>query len=267
VSGFSTALRVELRKTTTTRMWWVLLLVMTGYVLAIAAFLALAFTAGPQATGGPPRLPPEQMRLALYTVAMPLGYVFPLLVGTLSITTEYRYQTLTYTFLATPRRGLVLLAKLVSATLVGLLFGVVGVLAGLGGAAGVLALRGEDAGLTGEVLRALAQSVLGMGLWAAVGVGVGALLRNQVAAVIVVLAFSQLVEPILRLGLGAWSATREVSRYLPGAAGDAMAGGSLLTVGSPVQLLDWWAGGLVLAGYAVVFFVLGWASTVRRDVA
>ncbi|MBC7307556.1 MAG: ABC transporter permease, partial [Dietzia sp.] len=147
MNGFPTALRVELRKTTTTRMWWVLLLVMTGYVLAIAAFLALAFTAGPQAAGGPP-LPPEQMRLALYTVAMPLGYVFPLLVGTLSITTEYRYQTLTYTFLATPRRGLVLLAKLASATLVGLLFGVVGVLAGLGGAAGVLALRGEDAGLT-----------------------------------------------------------------------------------------------------------------------
>lgn len=270
MNGLGTALRVELRKTLTTRMWWILLLVMALYVLSISAFLALSFTQAGQAgaPGAPagPSLDDPAVRLALYTLAMPLAYVFPVLVGTLAITTEYRYQTLTYTFLAQPRRVRVLAAKLAVGVAFGLALGVVAVAVGAGGAAGVLTLTGNDAGLDGDVLRALGQTVLGMGLWAAVGVGVGALVRNQVAAIVVVVAFSQLVEPLLRFGLGAWEATREVSQYLPGAAGDAMAGASLYTLGSPVQLLDWWQGGLVLAAYALVLLAVGGASTVRRDV-
>lgn len=266
----STALRVELRKTLTTRMWWVLMLVMAGYVLVITAFLALSFTVTGQSAipgAAAPSLDDPTVRLALYTLAMPLAYVFPVLVGTLAITSEYRYQTLTYTFLAEPRRATVLVAKLAVGTTFGLLLGLVGVLAGAGAAAAVLAATGNEVGLDGDVVRALGQTVVGMGLWAALGVGVGALVRNQVAAIVVVVAFSQLVEPLLRFGLGAWEATRELSQYLPGAAGDAMAGASLFTLGTPIQLLEWWQGGLVLAGYAAVLLALGGVSTLRRDVA
>lgn len=269
MNGMGTALRVEVRKIVTTRMWWVLLLVMLAYVAVIAGFIAVAFSqgsGGPAGQGAPP-LDDETLRLVLYTLVMPLAYVFPVLAGTLSITTEYRYQTLTPTFLGQPRRSVVLLAKLVVGFGLGLLFGVVGVLAGVLGVAPALALTGSEVGLDGEILRALGQVVLGMGLWAAVGVGVGTLVRNQVAAIVVVIAFSQLVEPLARFGLAAWEATRSVSQYLPGAAGDAMAGASLYSIGSPVEMLDWWQGGLVLATYAVVLFVVGGLLTVRRDVA
>lgn len=265
--GFATAVRVEVRKTLTTRMWWVLLVVMALYVAVIGAFISLSFTSGQAMTGGTPPLDDETLRQVLYTLAMPLAYVFPVLVGTLSITTEYRHQTLTPTFLAEPRRWTVMAAKLVVATALGLLFGLVGVTAGALGVAPVLEAAGPGAGLDGEVLQALGQIVLGMGLWAALGVGVGALVRNQVAAIVVIIAFSQLVEPLARIGLAAWDATRSVSQYLPGAAGDAMAGASLYSVGSPVQLLEWWQGGLVLAAYAVVLFGVGALLTVRRDVA
>lgn len=267
----TTALRVELRKTLTTRMWWVLTTVMALYVLVVSGFISVSFAVTGQ-SGAPglpvgPSLDDPTVRLALYTLAMPLAYVFPLLVGTLAITSEYRYQTLTYTFLAEPRRTTVLVAKLVVGTGFGLLLGLVGVLAGAAATLTVLAATGNEVGLDGVVVRALGQTVLGMGLWAALGVGVGALVRNQVAAIVVVVAFSQLVEPLLRLGLGAWEATRELSQYLPGAAGDAMAGASLFTVGTPVQLLEWWQGGLVLAAYAAALLALGGATAVRRDVA
>lgn len=270
MTRFGTAVAVEVRKTLTTRMWWVLLAVMAVYVAVIAAFLTVALSQEAGALGAPPGgagLDDETQRLVLYTLVMPLAYVFPVLVGTLSITSEFRYQTLTPTFLAEPRRPLVLVAKLVVATALGLLFGVVGAASGAVAVAAVRAAVGDPVGLDAQILQALAQVVLGMSLWAAIGVGVGTLVRNQVAAVVVIIAFSQLVEPIARVALSAWGATRSVSQYLPGAAGDAMAGASLYTLGSPVELLEWWQGALVLLAYAVVLFALGSRLTVRRDIA
>jgi hypothetical protein len=269
-AGLGSALRVEVRKTLSTRMWWILLLVMAAYVAVIAAFLAVAFSAGSSAgvpNGGQPSLDDPSTRLLLYTLAMPLAYVFPVLAGTLSITTEYRYKTLTYTFLAEPRRAVVLVAKLVVGTLMGLLFGVVAMAANAVAVAPVLAGTGHDVGLGGDVWEAMARCVVGMGLWAALGVGVGVVLRNQVAAMVVVIAFSQLVEPLLRFGLAAWEGTRPVSKFMPGAAGDAIAGASIYTTGTPTELLSWWQGGLVLAAYAAVLWVAGSLATVRRDVA
>ena len=265
----ATALRVEVRKQLTTRLWWGLLVVMAAYVAVVAGFLTIAFSQEAGTVGGPPvaALDDETQRHVLYTLVMPLAYVFPVLIGTLSITAEYRYQTLTPTFLAEPRRTVVLAAKLVVATALGLLFGVVGAAAGAAAVAAVRGLTGAPLGLDAEILQALAQVVLGMALWAAVGVGVGTLVRNQVAAVVVIIAFSQLVEPLARIALSSWDATRSVSQYLPGAAGDAMAGASLYTLGSPLELLEWWQGALVLAAYAVVLFAVGTRLTLRRDVA
>lgn len=262
-----TAAQVELRKLATTRMWWILLLVMVGYILVIAAFITFSFAAAPQASGVP-TLDDRGAVLALYSLGLPLGYVFPVVLGVLAVTGEYRYQTLTPTLLAEPRRELVLAAKLGVGLVVGSLYGVLGVGSSLVGAAPVVALT-DHAVLLGEggIWRALAQAVLGMALWAGIGVGFGALLRNQVTAIVVILAFSQLVEPLARIGLSAWSATSDIAQYLPGAAADAMVGASLYTIGSPVQLLPWWQGALVLSGYTALFCLFGGLSWMRRDVA
>jgi ABC-2 type transport system permease protein len=268
-AGFGTALRAELLKTTSTRMWWVLLAVGAAYVAMISAFLAVSFATTPPDAMGPaaPSLDDPTARLMLYTLSMPVAYVFPALAGALAVTAEYRYQTLTPTFLGEPRRALVLAAKLVCATALGLLFGAATVAANVAGVMPVLAGTGHEVGLDGHVLAALAKVVLGMGLWAALGLGVGALVRHQVAAIVIVVAVSQIVEPLLRFGLAAWDATRSASQFLPGAAGDAMAGASIFTVSGQVELLEWWQGALVLAAYAAAAFAAGAATTLRRDVA
>lgn len=100
--------------------------------------------------------------------------------------------------------------------LLGLLAGVVGLGACVAAASGVLAATGSPSPLgDSSTWAALARSCLGMGLWAVIGVGVGALVRNQVAAIVAVLAFSQFVEPLLRFGMAWWRTCGRSRRTCP----------------------------------------------------
>lgn len=262
------ALRVEWRKTTTIRTWWVLLLVMVPYLAVFAAFLGFAFSVTQPGAETPAVEDPAAVT-ALYGLAMPLGYVFPALVGILAVTTEYRHKTITSTLLGETRRPLVVGAKFAVALLLGLVFAVVAVGTTTAAAAAVVAGTGNDTLLgTSDMLASLGRAVLGLAVWALIGVAFGLVLRNQIAAIVALLAFSQLVEPIARVGLGAFETTRSVGKLLPGAAGDALTGSSLFAVqGGSSDLLTPWQGGLVLLGYAVVLGAVGTVGFIRRDVA
>lgn len=272
----SAALRTEFRKLTTTRLWWVLLLCMALYMAFLGSVMAFVFTtegAAAGMTGGfgepteAPVLDASAIARTIYTLAPSLGYVFPVTVGALAVTNEYRHMTITPTLLAEPRRSTVLGAKLLASVPVGVLFGLVGTVATVLGGAGVLALRGSPT-LLGEpeILRALGLSVLVLAVWAMVGVGFGAALPNQIAAIVTLLAFTQFVEPMLRLFLGALEATAGVAKYLPGAAGEAVTGTSFYTSTGLGELLTWWQGLLVLLAYGLVLAALGRLTTLRRDI-
>ncbi|HWS58684.1 MAG TPA: ABC transporter permease [Actinotalea sp.] len=273
----SAALRTEYRKLVTTRLWWVLLLGMAGYMAFIGATMAFVFTvegamggAGLPA-GDPsaaPVLDPAAVAATVYTLAASLGYIFPVAVGALSVTGEFRHMTITPTFLAEPRRSVVLVAKLLASLPVGLAFGLVGTASTVAGGAAVLALRGEETLLGDpEMLRTLGLTVLALTVWCMVGVGFGAAVTNQVAAVVALLAFTQLVEPLLRMFLGAFDATSGLSSWLPGAAGEAITGASLYAAtGIAADLLPWWQGLLVLVAYGLVLAAIGRLTSWRRDI-
>jgi hypothetical protein len=108
--------------------------------------------------------------------------------------------------------------------------------------------------------------VVALTLWALVGVGFGSVLTNQVAAIVVLLAFTQFVEPLLRLLLAQFDATEALSKFLPGAAGEAIAGSSLYVSSGLAELLNAWQGTLTLLGYAVILVVIGRLTTFRRDI-
>jgi ABC-2 type transport system permease protein len=94
-------------------------------------------------------------------------------------------------------------------------------------------------------------------LWAALGVGLGAVVRNQVAAIVGLCAWVFIVEVILFQYLPG------VGRYAPGVAGTAMTGD---TVGdSSAHLLSAVGGGALLAGYAAAVVLAGALITNRRD--
>jgi ABC-type transport system involved in multi-copper enzyme maturation permease subunit len=267
------ATRSETTKVFSTTAWWILAIVLVVYVGSTAA--GLAFVLGASASGdlpggaGAPAVPAEGLAPLLYSIGGSVGYVFPLLIGTLMITTEFRHQTLTPTLLATPRRGLVLWAKLAAGVLVGALFAVIAVVSAVGPAAGILAALGLDTELgSGDTWALFARSVLALVLWTLVGIGVGTLVRNQVVAIVVVLAFTQFVEPLLRLAGGFVDWLAEVTRFLPGAASDALIGSSIYNVmgAGEGSILEWWHGGLVLLAYALVLLLIGHIASWTRDV-
>lgn len=259
------ALLAEHRKLISTRLWWVLLLGMAGYLAFIGAVMAFSFTV--TADGVDPLLSGPEAATATYSLVNTIGYVFPLVVGSLSVTSEFRHRTITQTLLVEPRRGVVVAAKLIATLPVGLALGVVGVLALVATSAPVLAWQGDGAFLTDpDVLAVLGLGVLTIAIWAVVGAAFGTLLTNQVAAVVVILAFTQLVEPIARTALGAVDALAGAAAYLPGAAADALIGASLFGEIASVDLLPRWAGALVLLGYGVAFALLGRFTTFRRDI-
>lgn len=271
MTAFTQALRAEVAKVTTTRMWWVIAIVMVGYVALMAGVLgaALGFASGQDGGGLPPGI---DLSSTIYSFATGIGYVFPVIVGALAVTGEFRHQTVTPTFLAVPRRGLALGAKFVVQSGLGAIFGVLAFAASIGAGALALGLAGLETGLgTSAVWLLVLRGVVAMALWSAIGVGLGALVRNQVAAIVIVLAFTQFLEPILRLVALLTSATQAVGQFLPGAASDGLVGASFLSVGGlggggGVAILDWWQGGLVLLAYAVLATVGGYLTTWRKDV-
>lgn len=264
----------EYRKLMTTNLWWILGLLMIGYMAFLGAALAFGTTVeAPEGTGGTGgmggdgELTDLDIAQSVYTVSASLGYVFPLVVGALMMTGEFRHQTITPTLLAEPRRGRILIAKLIVAAAVGAAYGVAGTLGGVLGAVPVLALQDVPLQLgEAEVLGNLAMSVLALAIWAVLGVGVGTVLSNQVAAVVAILAFTQFVEPILRFGLGAVDALSGAGRLLPGAAAEAIVGASFYSASGLVDLLSRPAGAAVLLTYALVLAAIGRWTTLRRDI-
>jgi len=265
---FSASLRSEGRKVTTTKLWWIMLAGMGGYMAFLAVVMAFSLHAPtPEGAGSAP-LSDLAVAQAIYTLAPALGYVFPLVMGALAVTGEFRHRTITPTLLAEPSRGRVLGAKLVVQAGQGALLGVVGTTAGVLAGAGALALAGHPTMLgEGAVWANLAWSVVALALWGVIGVGVGTLVTNQVASVVMILAFTQFVEPILRLAIGAVDQIAWLAMFLPGAAAEALVGSSLYSATGMMDLLTRWQGGLVLLAYALVLTGIGRFTTMRRDIS
>jgi ABC-2 type transport system permease protein len=262
------ALVAEYRKLVSTRMWWVLLLALAGYLGFMGGVMGFSLAVAPQPDEGL-LIQGAELAAAVYSLINAIGYVFPLVIGSLAMTMEFRHQTITQSLLVEPRRGVFLGAKLLATVPLGLLYGVVGTVAVVGVAAPLLGMAGDGAFLTdGDVLQVIALGVVVSAVWAVIGVAFGSVLTNQVAAIVVILAFTQFVEPIARLALGAFDATEDVAKFLPGAAADGLMGASFFAAfgGGESDLLPRWAALLVLLAYAGVLALVGRYTTLRRDI-
>lgn len=267
MTGFVRLLLSEPLKMTSVRMWWVLGIILVGYVAITATGVSALFASlAPQEVGGAG----ESLAPLVYSFGASVGYVFPVLLGALFMTGEFHHQTLTPTFLTTPRRGPVLGAKLVVTVAFGLLYGVAAMIASVGLGAAILGALGIDTALGDPGTWALiGRAVLAMGLWAAIGTGLGVLVPSQVAAIVIVLAFTQFVEPILRMAAAFNDVTATIAAYLPGSASDALVGASFYSLAMPGgggHQLDWWQGGLVLLAVAATTAIAGYFTSWRRDV-
>jgi ABC-2 type transport system permease protein len=241
--------RAELTKLATTRLIY-------GLAAAMAAFAALTVAANILDRQGAPPLSADNFPMLVGGPVTLLSGA-ALLLGILGMTTEFRHQTVTQTFLVTPDRGRVVAAKLVAYPLAGiaLALGIVAFTAAV--ATGWLAAKGITPSLLDAQLgRVLLGAVLAAGLCALVGVGVAALVRNQVAALVGVAVWALVVEGLLMSLLNIPSS---LAKWLPSAAAAALTNPG----GAQLSRL---AGTLVLAGYALALALAGTRLVVRRDI-
>lgn len=275
MTRFQQAFRAEGRKVVTTNTWWILLVVMGIYVGFVGVFLGVILGATAGDAPGSFAASPEIAQM-VYATAGAIGFVFPVLLGALAVTSEYRYRTIVPTFLTVADRGRALAAKLGVQFLWGALFGVVAYAVAILTAGTALAVGGLNAGLgSGETWLILLRAVVAMGLWAAIGVGLGTLIHSQAVVIVVVLVFTQFIEPILRSASAIYPWLTPVAKFLPGAAGDAMAGRSFYSVLTSADgltadtsgMLPWWGGSLVMLAYATITIGIGYWTRWRQDVA
>lgn len=259
-------IRAELRRLLTTALWrWTLL----AAVLSGGGITALGVAVGPE--NFDPPMPdmatPAGVRLVLSMIG--LTALIPALFGATAVSSEYRHSTITYTFLFEPRRHRVLSAKLLAYTLIGAAYGVLTSASAAAALYGVAAAKGQPPGLpVPEVAAMLAGLAAAMTVYTVLGVGVGALLRNQMATLIVLGAYLYMIENFLAVIPG----IQTIYPFLPGGATAALTESSLMgqaaieATGNAATLLPPVLGAAVLAGYALVAAAAAVVLPMRRDV-
>jgi ABC-2 type transport system permease protein len=245
--------RAEFTKLATTRLLY-------GVAAAMAAFGVLTVAVGATTAGqqGNPSLSADSFAMF---IAAPVRHTLlagaALLLGILGMTGEFRHHTVTQTFLVTPDRGRVVAAKLVAYPLATIALALTTMAVTAAVAAGWLAAKGITPSLLDARLgRVVGVALLAAGLCGLVGVGVGALVRNQVAALVGTLVWVLVVEGLLMSLLHAPS----LGKWLPSAAAKAA-----ITSPGGAQLSRL-AGTMLLAGYALALALVGTRLVVRRDI-
>ena len=255
-------LAAELRKITYQRAMWGMLL--GGILFSVLGTASTPFILDSSGDGlGFGTLEDTAVVDSVYANAVS-GFYFSMLLGVLVVAGEFRHGTAVATFVAVPKRGRVLLAKLVAAGLAGLILQVLATAGGM--AAGYAALQffpdAADASRAVLINTAVAGVVSGLVL-GVVGAAIGALLRSQVLALVGTLLWLFAVEPILLLlapeagkyfltGLATAIVALDVESDLVDFSTDAF-----LSPGVAI---------LVLLGYALVASVIALASSMRRDI-
>ena len=181
--------------------------------------------------------------------------LFAALIGVMAITSEFRHGTIRPTFVVTPRRTRVVAAKVIASLLMGILFGLAAIALSFGIGYAVLAVRDIPLALeTNHVIWLFVGTPVMTAAWAAIGVGLGAVVRNQVFAVIGLIVWAMVIDNLLV------NLVPRIGGYTPG-------GSSAALVADPADyVLAAPAGALILLAYVVTLVAAGALLVARRDV-
>jgi ABC-2 type transport system permease protein len=238
--------RAELLKIRTTRTTIGLILGMIALTLLLALLTGLL--------SHPSGLASKEDQRSFLSLDSIAG-VFSALAGALLVTSEYRYGTIRPTVLFNPARSQIVSAKVIAGALAGIVFGVIGAVIGWAIGFATLDARGITIALSSsDVLLLGLGGLAGVAIWGAIGTALGAIIHNQVGAVITLLAWGFVIDTLL-FGLAP-----SVGRFMPTRAADAMIGLKAH------HLLSTGAGAVILIAWAAALAAIGIVLTARRDI-
>ena len=171
-------IRAELLKLRTTQVWFWLLLA----TMAVAGLLVTGYIGGGQVSST------QDVPAMFGSSTGPFlnDYILVFVLGVLGVTTEFRYQTITPVLLQTPSRWAVVTAKMITYALVGLIYAAAAVIVELLVAVPWLAARHVHVDYTdGKVVHSIVGIFVVLALFGIIGLGIGALLKNQIVAVVI----------------------------------------------------------------------------------
>jgi ABC-2 type transport system permease protein len=245
------AIRAEWIKATTV---WSTRLALAAFLLTVAGVStgATAAIGVAQARQDGPRFDPGV--LAFY--GLNFGHVAVIVFAVVLTGGEYTRRTVHVSLAAVPRRGAFLAAKLAVGT------GLVLVTAAVTAVATLLATqafmgRYAVSLATPGMLRATVAAALYPTLLAVVCMGVGVVLRDQTAALSLLVPFFFLVSPVLELVPG----LRRAAVFLPDRAGQV----AVRLHGRPVDVFGPMVGLVILATWAALAVLGAWLVLRRRD--
>jgi ABC-2 type transport system permease protein len=253
-------LMAENRKITSIRMTWVLLA--STLLLSLMYVLSYGLLAGQDLGQGAPAIPGVESELTVRLIFSGIGlggYVIPIVLGIIIATSEYRYGTITLTYLATPSRWMVGVSKFFMAFIWGAIFGIIDILISLPTALAVINRNPDAYQLGTDTITSIAVGTIGgFALYAAFGVGIGMLMRNQIGAIVGALAWVLIVEAIFM------ALVPNIGKWLPGGAIAAMTESRAITGEAflSVQQGIW-----LLSAYAVGIAIVAMITSNRRDVS
>ncbi|WP_090095949.1 hypothetical protein [Lentzea jiangxiensis] len=284
--------QAELRKTTTTGLWWGLLIptvvLALGWGLATGLlgqfFVDFASSSDVDEVSDFLGVTPDQWKVSLFGIARAINIstIFPMVFGAMAISGEINRRTITTTFLTAPSRMHAMLAKMLVYVLWGAVYGLAIMLfVGIGVVVTSDAGQLPDAG--GWAMLTLV-CVLSSILMTMFGVGVGALVTNVAGSVVLLLLYFLVIENVLHFVL-VYLEVPAVAGFLPNGSINGLTGSVavdlfLSTAGVvPPEIedvlraiagaggaLDWWWSGLVFLGWAGIVFAGGWAVTQSKDI-
>lgn len=194
------AFAAELRKLSTTRGLY--------FLLAAAVVVATVSTLDPSHDAATFDRRFHEMNFVFFTSL--LSRVLIVVLGIRIVTDEFRYGTIVPSLLTTPRRRELLVAKGMVAAGVGALIAAVAWSAMVVVASVIARADGATLILDLDAWRSLGGTLLAGALWGAIGVGVGALIRNQVVAIVGAVVWLMGAEGVVGALIG------EAESHLPG---------------------------------------------------
>lgn len=272
--------RSELRKYFTTRMWWGMAVAMFLIGALFAAFTGYFTLYGELPVGEAmvrvsDAIPELTLVRMIYSGGIQFAYMLALVIGVLSMGQEFRHKTVSTTFLAGPRRHQVIFAKVAALVVILVVNAVAHIAGAIVGGGILLTTAGEslfpDVGALAQTFGLMALILI---VWGLLGLGLGVLISNQVAALFIGIAFALIVEPIVAFALTFFDGWDMLAKFFPSQATTATLSlysgvdpGLAEAMGTGGEQLTWWGGALTLLAYAAIMTLIGLWLTRRRDIA